>query len=192
MSDSDVSRHSAKPSEGTSEDSDAPPPLDDATILANKKASPYFRGLHRSKGLFWLATRPSQMGSWSTAGAMLTIGSEMPWFCCVDEEEWNADDLTKKAIKADFEGDWGDRRQEIVFIGEKLDVEGLTKLLDSCTLNRAEMRRWERIMCDKTLNEETREEKLSEIWDDGYWAEWLRAEDIDHTGHDHNGHAHAH
>jgi len=192
MSDSDTSRQSGQRSDETSEDSETSPPLDDATILANKKASPYFKGLHRSKGLFWLATRPNQMGSWSTAGAMLTLGSEMPWFCCVDEYEWNADELTKKAIKADFEGEWGDRRQELVLIGEKLDVEGLTKLLDSCTLNRAEMRKWERIMHDSSLDEEAKDEKLNEMWDDGYWAEWPHPEDIDHTGHDHAGHANSH
>jgi hypothetical protein len=168
-------------------------PLDNATILANKRASPYFGGLHRSKGLFWLATRPYQIGSWSTAGAMLTLGSEMPWFCCVSEDEWGADEDTTKAIRADFEGEWGDRRQELVLIGEKLDVDGLTKLLDNCLLSRAEMRKWERIMHDKSLDDETKEEKLGEMWDDGYWAEWPRVEhehNHDEARHHHHGHLH--
>jgi G3E family GTPase len=182
MSDSDASRPSADDSDEISEDGKGTTQMDDATILANKKASSYFSGLHRSKGLFWLATRPYQMGSWSTAGAMLTLGSEMPWFCCVTEEEWSADEETTKAIKADFEGEWGDRRQELVLIGEKLDVEGLTKLFDSCLLSRAEMRKWEKIMHDRNLDEEGKEEKLSEMWDDGYWAEWPR---VEHE-HDHD------
>lgn len=194
MSDSDTSRPSAGDSDETSDERSEGPALDDATILANKKASPYFAGLHRSKGLFWLATRPYQMGSWSTAGAMLTLGSEMPWFCCVSEEDWGADEDTAKAIRADFEGEWGDRRQELVFIGEKLDVAGLTKLLDDCLLSRAQMRKWEKVMHDKTLGDEEREEKLSTMWDDGYWAEWPRAEDDhDHDGEGHHrGHSHAH
>jgi G3E family GTPase len=192
MSDSDTSHPSAEDSDEMTGKDDAAPPMDDATILANKKASPYFSGLHRSKGLFWLATRPYQMGSWSTAGAMLTLGSEMPWFCCVDEQEWNADDDTKKAIMADFEGEWGDRRQELVLIGEKLDTEGLTKLLDDCLISRAEMRKWEKVMHDKSLDEDEKEEKLGEMWEDDYWAEWPRAEDQDHEGHDHSGHSHAH
>lgn len=192
MSDSDTSRPSAGDSDETSEDGEDGPALDDATILANKKASPYFAGLHRSKGLFWLATRPYQMGSWSTAGAMLTLGSEMPWFCCVSEEDWGADEDTTKAIRADFEGEWGDRRQELVLIGEKLDVGGLTKLLDNCLLSRAEMRKWERVMHDRTLDDEEKEEKLSTMWDDEYWAEWPRAvDDDDHEGHDHS-HRHVH
>jgi G3E family GTPase len=194
MSDSDASPISTN-SDETSEAGEAAAPMDDATILANKRASPYFSGLHRSKGLFWLATRPFQMGSWSTAGAMLTLGSEMPWFCCVSEEEWGADEDTMKAIKADFEGEWGDRRQELVFIGENLDVDGLTKLLDNCLLSRAEMRKWERIMHNKNMDNATKEERLGEMWDDGYWAEWPHVEhDHDHhhdeAEHHHHGHTH--
>ena len=116
------------------------PDFTNEQILANKKASAHFRGLHRSKGIFWLATRPNQMGAWSTAGAMLTLGSEMPWFCQVREEEWMADEQTVQNIKADFEGEWGDRRQEIVMIGEKLDEEALTRLFDGCLLSKAEMK----------------------------------------------------
>lgn len=166
--------------------------FDSQIILANKKACPYFRGLHRSKGIFWLATRPNQMGSWSTAGAMLTLGSEMPWFCCVDEEEWMADDATVKNIRADFDGEWGDRRQELVFIGEALDTEGLTALFDSCLLTKREMRKWRRVMQDAKLADEDKEEKLGEMWDDGYWAEWPRAGDDGKGEHDHSHHVHAH
>ncbi|KAF9691161.1 hypothetical protein EKO04_010780 [Ascochyta lentis] len=172
-------------SDKMTDDGDDKPPMSDKEILANKKASPHFAGLHRSKGIFWLATRPFQMGSWSTAGAMLTLGSEMPWFCCVPEEDWGADADTFAAIRKDFEGEWGDRRQELVFIGEKLDIEGLTKMLDGCLLSRAEMRRWEKVMFDAKTDEDAKEEKLSEMWDDGYWAEWARVNEEDHEGHHH-------
>ncbi|KAL1596978.1 hypothetical protein SLS60_008560 [Paraconiothyrium brasiliense] len=170
--DADAGSNNTDNSDTASEDSEVQPPVDSSEILANKKACPLFRGLHRSKGIFWLATRPGQMGSWSTAGAMLTLGSEMSWFCTVSDDEWNADEDTMRNIKADFEGEWGDRRQELVLIGEDLDMEGLTKMLDSCLLSRAEMRKWEGVMHDRKLSEEEQEEKLQEIWDDSYWAEW--------------------
>jgi G3E family GTPase len=170
-------------SDKLTDDEDDKPPMSDKDILANKKASPLFAGLHRSKGVFWLATRPSQMGSWSTAGAMLTLGSEMPWFCCIPESDWNADDDTTAAIRKDFEGEWGDRRQELVFIGEALDVEGLTRALDGCLLSRKEMEIWEGVMRDG----EEKEEMLAEVWDDGYWAEWARGgEEEGHEGHHHH------
>lgn len=188
--DSDSNRPSSSASD-SNKSSTEETQLSDAAILANKKLSPHFSGLHRSKGVFWLATRPSQMGSWSTAGAMLTLGSEMSWFCCMPEEDWGADEETVKAIKKDFDSDWGDRRQELVFIGEKLDVKGLTKLLDSCLLTRTEMRKWEAVMRDNKLDEEAKEEKLAEMWDDGYWAEWARMEADEEHDHDH-GHGHSH
>jgi G3E family GTPase len=126
------------------------------------------------------------MGSWSTAGAMLTLGSEMPWFCCVSEEDWGADKETLVAIKNDMEGEWGDRRQEMVFIGEKLDVDGLTKTLDACLLSIKEMKTWEEVMHDKKLDDDEKEEVLQEMWDDGYWAEWPRAQDEEEHDHDHS------
>ncbi|KAF1363534.1 hypothetical protein EJ07DRAFT_173389 [Lizonia empirigonia] len=128
-------------SEKLADDGDEKQSMTDKGILANRKPSPHFSGLHRSKGIFWLATRPFQLGSWSTSGAMLTLGSEMPWFCCEPEEDWGADSETVTAIRIDFPGEWGTQRQELMFIGEKLDVEGLTKMLDACLLSRAEMRK---------------------------------------------------
>jgi hypothetical protein len=122
---------------------------------------------------------------------MLTLGSEMPWFCCVSEEDWNADEETLQAIRNDFEGDWGDRRQEMVFIGEKLDVDGLTKMLDSCLLSRSEMKKWEKVMHDKEMEDEEKEEVLQDMYDDSFWAEWPRGQDDDEHDHEHE-HSHDH
>lgn len=185
---SDSGKASASGEDSDKESDEGNAPIDDKQILENKRASPYFGGLHRSKGIFWLATRPNQMGSWSTAGAMLTLGSEMPWFCCGSEEDWGADEATLKAIKNDFEGKWGDRRQEMVFIGERLDENGLTKALDSCLLSQSEMKKWEKVMLDKKLDDEEKEEALQEVWDDSYWAEWPRAQDKEEHEHDHSHH----
>jgi hypothetical protein len=41
---------------------------------------------------------------------------------------------------------WGDRRQEIVFIGEKVNQEAVNKAFDNCLLTAAEMRKWEKVM----------------------------------------------
>ncbi|EXJ63437.1 uncharacterized protein A1O5_11486 [Cladophialophora psammophila CBS 110553] len=49
-------------------------------------------------------------------------------------------------IEADFAEPWGDRRQEIVFIGEKLHTAGLKAEFDQCLLTDAEMQKWEKIM----------------------------------------------
>ncbi|BGP46474.1 hypothetical protein JCM10450v2_002319 [Rhodotorula kratochvilovae] len=97
------------------------PQLDPSARLAAKKADPAFGPLHRSKGFLWLATRPTMSGEWSQAGVMLSIGGGDRWLCEQDEDSWPAHPEIRKKMKADFKGAWGDRRQELVFIGEELE-----------------------------------------------------------------------
>jgi hypothetical protein len=165
--------------------------LDLPTRLANKKAHPVFKPLLRSKGFIWLATRPFVSGDWSQAGAMLTVSGGLNWFAVVPEEQWPSpsQDVTD-LIKKDFEGEWGDRRQEIVFIGEGIDVNAITELFDGCLLDDAEMKKWEKIMKRKNLTNEQIEDLLCRTFEDG-WEEWnnpLDKEEAD--GHDHAGHHH--
>ncbi|KAK7511221.1 CobW/HypB/UreG, nucleotide-binding domain-containing protein [Phyllosticta citriasiana] len=176
-----------------------------ASIVAAKAASPLWAKMHRSKGWLWFATRPTQAGSWNTAGAMLRIEYEQDWFCCMEPEEWGADDPdVRKAVEKDFEGEWGDRRQEIVFIGEDLDKERITRELDACLLTKREFGKWERLMRRKDVSAERKEDMLSQWWDDSYWAEWTVGEEEgggggggaggghQHHGHNHAGHNHKH
>jgi G3E family GTPase len=168
------------------------PDLDLPTRLANKKAHPVFKPLLRSKGFIWLATRPFVSGDWSQAGAMLTVSGGLNWFAAVPEEQWpSPSQAVTDLIKKDFEGEWGDRRQEIVFIGEGIDVKAITGLFDGCLLNDTEMKKWEKVMKRKNLTNEQRERLLCRAFDDG-WEEWNNpideedAHDHDHTGHHHH------
>jgi G3E family GTPase len=163
------------------------PDLDLPTRLANKKAHPVFEPLLRSKGFIWLANRPSVSGDWSQAGAMLTVSGGLNWFAVVSEDQWpTTNEEVKDLIKKDFDGEWGDRRQEVVFIGEGIDVKAITDLFDGCLLNDAEMKRWEKIMNRKKLTNEQKEDLLCRTFEDG-WEEWknpLEEEEID--GHHHH------
>lgn len=168
-------------------------PTDPAAIVASKAADPVWAKMHRSKGWLWFATRPQQAGSWNTAGAMLRVEHEQDWYCEMPEERWAPDEEVKAAIQKDFVGDWGDRRQEIVFIGEGLDEARITELLDACLLTATEFRKWEKLMRRKDVDRERKEEKLNEWWDDSYWAEWTVGEEEHHHEHDEeNGHDHGH
>lgn len=160
----------------------ATPPND--TILANKRAHPLFARLFRSKGEFHLATRPHRAGDWSQAGAMLTLGGGRPWFCTLPPEEYMTGDPQIDAlVQHDMRsgGEWGDRRQELVFIGERLDVEGLERVLDECLLTDEEFAGWEGIMRgDGGLEEKLH--GLADLFEDGF-PDW--PEDNEHEGHDH-------
>ncbi|KZF19093.1 cobW-domain-containing protein [Xylona heveae TC161] len=166
--------------------------LDPKVILQNKQNSPIFKTLLRSKGFYWLATRPLQHGEWSQAGGMLTIQGGGPWFCMLEEDDWPEEPDVKNAIKADFEGRWGDRRQELVFIGERIDPKAITDAFNSCLLSDAEWKKCEKIMGNKKLSPKQIQEKLGEIFEDGFedWPDILDEAGDDHEGHGHAGHHH--
>ncbi|KAJ5819089.1 hypothetical protein N7474_004680 [Penicillium riverlandense] len=149
------------------QDFDQPDP---GTILANKRSHPAFGPILRSKGFFWLATRPFQFGEWSQAGGMLTVGCGGPWFAEVPEEAWPEDKDVQESIRNDFQGPWGDRRQELVFIGEGVDQDRIVALLDECLLDDYDMKKWEKVMRRK-CNLEKKVKQLASIWEDG-WEEW--------------------
>ncbi|KAF3484254.1 uncharacterized protein GIQ15_03578 [Arthroderma uncinatum] len=143
---------------------------DPAVILANKRAH-VFGPVLRSKGFFWLATRPLQFGEWSQAGGMLTVSCGGPWFAEVPDDAWPEDREVRQSIENDFQGLWGDRRQELVFIGEGIGTEKITALLDECLLDDKEMARWEKVMGNKGLSREEKADLLAGMWEDG-WEEW--------------------
>ncbi|TLD04848.1 uncharacterized protein PgNI_10043 [Pyricularia grisea] len=154
-------------------------------ILANKRASPLFARLFRSKGEFFLATRPHRAGEWSQAGAMLTMTGGRPWFATLPESEYltgnaDIDALVMHDLKSG--GEWGDRRQELVFIGEKLNIPGLEKVLDECLLTDEEWKRWQKVMRSGVLSSQGKMERLARMFDDGF-PDW--PEDEGHEGHGH-------
>jgi hypothetical protein len=102
---------------------------------------------------------------------MLTVGCGGPWFAEVPDEAWPDDEDVVKSIQNDFQGPWGDRRQELVFIGEGIDDGAISAILDECLLSDQDMQKWEKIMRNKKLSREAKTKKLASIWEDG-WEEW--------------------
>lgn len=93
----------------------------------------------RSKGFIWLATRHHLMGQWSQAGQVISFSPLSMWWADVPETEWPNAEEGLDELMADWDPVWGDRRQEIVLIGQHLDVAKLTAALDACLLTPAEM-----------------------------------------------------
>ncbi|MBN8590802.1 MAG: zinc metallochaperone GTPase ZigA [Anaerolineae bacterium] len=95
--------------------------------------------LVRSKGLFWLATRHNDVGVWSQAGDVVNLNPGGVWWAATPKHEWPTDPAWLAEIEATSEGDYGDRRQEIVCIGQHMDAKAVTAVLDACLLSDAEM-----------------------------------------------------
>ncbi|CAL1125136.1 unnamed protein product [Cladocopium goreaui] len=97
----------------------------------------------RSKGFLWIASRHNHVYSWSQAGVSFQLGVAGLWWAAVPREEWaqhfEEDEEVLASIQDEFEGTYGDRRQEIVFIGMDLDRPVIESLLEECLLTDDEM-----------------------------------------------------
>ena len=140
-----------------------------------------WKGVLRSKGFFWLATRNDIAGSLSQAGGACRHGPAGMWWAAQDRSEWpDADDELAAEIAADWYGtpddvSIGDRRQELAMIGVGIDPTLWSAKFDACLLTDDEYavgpQGWQQFA-------------------DPFPA-WDFDDDHDHDGHDH-GHHHDH
>ncbi|MEQ4539259.1 MAG: zinc metallochaperone GTPase ZigA [Billgrantia sp.] len=93
--------------------------------------------LLRSKGFFWLATRPQYAGQWSQAGGIAHYGFAGMFWKAVPESRWPKDPESRGYIMEQWEEPFGDMRQELVFIGQNLDEARIRQALDECLLSDA-------------------------------------------------------
>lgn len=109
----------------------------------------------RSKGLFWLASRPEQALIWSQAGGSLKADTAGVWWCSMPFQK-RIDHLSFVENQATIEKDWnktfGDRKNEIVFIGQNMDEEQIRTELNACL--------------------STEEELATQQWKEGYEDQW--------------------
>ncbi|MCE8021631.1 GTP-binding protein [Halomonas sp. MCCC 1A11036] len=95
--------------------------------------------LLRSKGFFWLATRPQFAGQWSQAGGIAHYGFAGMFWKAVPESRWPKDSESRAYIMEQWEEPFGDMRQELVFIGQNLDEARIRQALDDCLIGPAEL-----------------------------------------------------
>lgn len=98
-----------------------------------------FGKLIRSKGYFWLATRPEFAGQWSQAGGIARYGFAGMFWKAIPEHNWPTDEESIATIKMQWEEPFGDMRQELVFIGQGLDQQAMLNALDNCLLSEDEL-----------------------------------------------------
>jgi G3E family GTPase len=94
-------------------------------------------GLIRAKGHFWLATRPDWAGEMSLAGSICHIGSMGFWWAAIPKAHWPQNEEWHKHVMRHWSPVWGDRRQEMVFIGAGMDQAAISAALDACLVGSA-------------------------------------------------------
>jgi G3E family GTPase len=97
-------------------------------------------GVLRSKGLFWIASRPDLIGLWSQAGGAGSVRWIGRWYVAMPETEWPDDEAEHRRIEGSWDAEFGDRTQELVVIGRHMDQISLTSMLDECLLTDEEWR----------------------------------------------------
>ena len=89
----------------------------------------------RAKGFFWIATRPEWCGEVSMAGSLVRHNAAGYWWAAVPKERWPEDPDHVSMIRKRWTEPFGDRKQEIVFIGTRdMDEAGIRAALDACLL----------------------------------------------------------
>ncbi|WP_438462196.1 zinc metallochaperone GTPase ZigA [Marinomonas sp. PE14-40] len=91
--------------------------------------------LLRSKGYFWLATRPEFAGQWSQAGGIARYGFAGMFWKSVPKSNWPTDEASLAAINEHWCEPFGDMRQELAFIGQGLNQTAMITALDNCLLS---------------------------------------------------------
>ncbi|KAA0018195.1 GTP-binding protein [Salinicola corii] len=97
--------------------------------------------LLRSKGFFWLASRPQYAGQWSQAGGIAHHGFAGLFWRAVPESRWPQDPEYRASILEKWQEPFGDMRQELVFIGQGLDAVEIRRRLEACLLTDDELSR---------------------------------------------------
>jgi G3E family GTPase len=88
----------------------------------------------RSKGLFWLASRPNLALNWSQAGGSSRLESAGRWWVSIPRDAWKIGQEDLKYVMSKWDAQYGDRMTELVFIGQDLDINQIISELDQCLI----------------------------------------------------------
>jgi len=105
----------------------------------------YPQSIIRAKGIFWLASRPHAAINFSQAGGSLRIESAGSWWCSIPETErprYPDYAYYEAHIQAQWDVEWADRKNELVFIGQYMDQAKILQDLEHCLIQEEEQEGW--------------------------------------------------
>ena len=101
----------------------------------------YPEGTIRAKGLFWLASRPDDALNFSQAGGSFRLEKAGVWWCSMPMNhrvQYSSFTENQTFIESRWDKNWGDRINELVFIGQNLDKNQMLADLQHCLINERE------------------------------------------------------
>ena len=93
----------------------------------------------RAKGMMWLASKNDIIGVYSQAGNCVGVEPLRRWYAASPKEAWPEDEATLNALGKGWHPEFGDRLQEVVFIGAGMDQSAIEAALNRCLLSDQEM-----------------------------------------------------
>ena len=109
-------------------------PFDAEKLWMFLNTSENWRGVLRSKGFFWIAADPRVAYEWAQAGGISSVNPAGMWWAAVPKEYWEQPEGQRPDEKPDWHPRYGDRAQQLVFIGQNIDEASMRARLDACLL----------------------------------------------------------
>ena len=89
-------------------------------------------GIIRAKGLCWFSVEPDNCYLFEQAGSQISLRNAGKWFATMPWDELQDRLDTDPQLRRDWDDEYGDRMQKLVFIGQKLDKAAIRAALDFC------------------------------------------------------------
>ncbi len=89
-------------------------------------------GIIRAKGLCWFSVEPDNCYLFEQAGSQISLRNAGKWYATMPEDELEQQLATDTALRRDWDPEYGDRMQKLVFIGQRLDKGAIRAALDFC------------------------------------------------------------
>lgn len=86
----------------------------------------------RAKGLFWIIEDPNVAYIFEQSGKQKTATDDGDWIAAFPEEDRKEILAMNPDVAAEWDTVYGDRINKLVFIGRKMDKEGIIRALDNC------------------------------------------------------------
>ena len=110
-------------------------PFDAERLWAFVNDESNWKGLLRSKGFFWIAANDGIAYELAQAGGINSVVPAGHWWAAIPEEDWGHPEGQRPDEQPSWDPRFGDRFQQLVFIGQELDEPGLRAKLDTCLVD---------------------------------------------------------
>ncbi len=110
-------------------------PFDAEKLWAFLHDDENWRGVLRSKGFFWVAADHRVAYEWAQAGGVSNVEPSGMWWAAVPRQHWAHPEGQRPDQRPGWHPRFGDRAQQLVFIGQQMPEAALRARLDACLLD---------------------------------------------------------